>query len=104
MFRTRAHNTRTAYCLLPTAYWKVVLAVVDPLAVALQAVELPSVRVGRHEGHVRLAERVALAQEGAFESAAGDLGLAARAEIHPAVGRRAAGPCADLLPLLGDAP
>ncbi|HKC74911.1 MAG TPA: protein kinase [Chloroflexota bacterium] len=93
----------TAYCLLPTAYWKVVLAVMDPGAVALQAVELASVRVGRHEGHLRLAERVALAQEGAFEGAARDLGLAARAEVHPAVGRRAAGPRAELLSLLGDA-
>src|SRR5919202_5692986 len=80
------------------------LTVVDPGAVALQAVELPSARVGRHEGHLRLAERIALAQEGAFEGAAGDLGLAAGAEVHPAVDRTAAGPRADLLAFLGDAP
>src|SRR5690348_10565010 len=82
---------------------EVVLTLMDPLPVALQAVELAPTLVGVGQHHLRLPERIVLTQERAVERAPGDIGLAAGVEVHPASGGAAGRLRADVLTLLGDA-
>src|SRR5581483_693861 len=78
------------------------LALVNPRAVALQAIELAPVGIGGGQGYLWLAERIAQALEGPLVGAARDVGLATGAQVHPTVGRATAWARANLLALLRD--